>query len=152
MLNSEPDLGLARHALRMAQPDRRPYLPFGAVVAGQGRLAVAATNEVRSSGDPTAHAEIVAIRALALKKTNPSDCVLYASCEPCIMCAAAIVRSGFAAVWYCASREVALKYGFADVAAPSFARTVLPEARLVGGLSASETERPFEVWQSSERA
>lgn len=152
-LSGEPNLQFARLALRMALPDRHhPCLPFGAVIARQDQLQVAASNEVRTSGDPTAHAEIVAIRQLATANTTMADCVLYASCEPCLMCAAAIARSGIRATWYCASREMAVSYGFPDVADAHMARTVLPSARLVGNLGPDEAEEPFRTWQSSGRS
>lgn len=66
--------------------------PFGAVVVKNGKIVARAHNEVVRSNDPTAHAEIVAIRKAAskLKRFDLSACKIYSSCEPCPMCLAAI--------------------------------------------------------------
>jgi guanine deaminase len=150
VLSNEPDLEFARLALRMARPSHEPRLPFGAVITYDGQLEIAASNEVLSSSDPTAHAEIVAIRKLVTQRTDLSSCALYASCEPCIMCAAAIARSGIPTVWYAASRKLAQGYGFADVVASRLARRVLPNARRIAGLSADEVAAPFRLWEATQ--
>ena len=66
--------------------------PFGAVIVRQGKIIARGVNQVTSSCDPTAHAEMVAIRHAAahLQQFDLSDCVLYTSTEPCPMCLAAI--------------------------------------------------------------
>jgi Cytosine/adenosine deaminases len=90
--------------------------PFGAVIARDGKIIAEANNMVVSSHDPTAHAEILAIRkaAAALKSHDLSDCVIYASCEPCPMCLGAIYWSGIKKVVYAASRKDAADAGFND--------------------------------------
>ena len=66
--------------------------PFGAVIARNGEIVAEGWNEVTSSNDPTAHAEVVAIRRAcqALGTFNLSECEIYSSCEPCPMCLAAV--------------------------------------------------------------
>lgn len=90
--------------------------PFGAVVERDGEIISEAFNEVVNNGDPTAHAEILAIRR-ACEKTGShtlSDCTLYASCEPCPMCLGAIYWAGIKSVIYAADRTDAEKAGFSD--------------------------------------
>jgi len=90
--------------------------PFGAVIARDGKIIAEANNMVVSSHDPTAHAEILAIRkaSAALKSHDLSDCVIYASCEPCPMCLGAIYWSGIKKVVYAAGRKDAADAGFND--------------------------------------
>lgn len=96
--------------------------PFGAVVArrdGSGCVSVAeGTNRVTATNDPTAHAEIVAIRAAgtALGSFDLSGCVLLASCEPCPMCLTAGLWARVDAMWFAASRDDAAAAGFDDLA------------------------------------
>ncbi|MDF1559774.1 MAG: nucleoside deaminase [Bacteroidales bacterium] len=90
--------------------------PFGAVIACNGRIVARAANMVVPSHDPTAHAEIEAIRqASALLGTHDlSECVLYASCEPCPMCLGAIYWAGISRVVYASDRHQAASAGFDD--------------------------------------
>jgi len=90
--------------------------PFGAVIACHGRIVARAANMVVPSHDPTAHAEIEAIRqACALLETHDlSECVLYASCEPCPMCLGAIYWAGISRVVYASDRHRAAAAGFDD--------------------------------------
>jgi guanine deaminase len=90
--------------------------PFGAVISRDGEIIAEAYNEVVSTKDPTAHAEIVAIRE-ACRVTGShslSDCTLYASCEPCPMCLGAIYWSGIKKIFYASDRKDAAKAGFGD--------------------------------------
>ena len=90
--------------------------PFGAVITKRGKIIAEAYNEVVSSGDPTAHAEILAIRNAAknIGSHDLSDCILYTSCEPCPMCLGAIYWAGIKKVFYAADRKDAAKSGFND--------------------------------------
>jgi len=90
--------------------------PFGAVVVRNGKIISESTNMVVQSNDPTAHAEILAIRSAAKKigTHNLCDCILYASCEPCPMCLGAIYWSGISTVFYAADRKDAASAGFND--------------------------------------
>lgn len=90
--------------------------PFGAVVVKDGKVIATASNEVLGNNDPTAHAEVVAIRR-ACKVLNDfqlTGCTLYASCEPCPMCLGAIYWARPDAVYFAASREDAAEVGFDD--------------------------------------
>jgi tRNA(Arg) A34 adenosine deaminase TadA len=90
--------------------------PFGAVVARGGRIVGRGWNLVTSSNDPTAHAEIVAIREACkrLKTFQLSDCDLYTSCEPCPMCLSAIYWARFRNVFYANTRKDAARINFDD--------------------------------------
>ena len=90
--------------------------PFGAVVVKDGEVIATGRNEVTSTNDPTAHAEVVAIRAAcrALGSFQLTDCDLYASCEPCPMCLGAIYWARPRAVFYAATRSDAAAAGFDD--------------------------------------
>lgn len=90
--------------------------PFGAVIARNGRLVAAAHNEVIQTRDPTAHAEIVAIRRASakLKSFGLAGCEIYSTCEPCPMCLGAIYWAGIRKVWFGCSRRDAARIGFRD--------------------------------------
>ncbi len=90
--------------------------PFGAVIARNGVIIGRGWNRVVSSNDPTAHAEVVAIRAAchALGEFHLHDCVLYTSCEPCPMCLAAAYWARVDRIVYAATRKDAASIGFDD--------------------------------------
>ncbi len=92
------------------------YGPFGAVIVGNGRIISEASNSVVLSNDPTAHAEILAIRNASriFGSHNLSECVLYASCEPCPMCLGAIYWAGIKRIIYASDRFEAEASGFSD--------------------------------------
>ncbi|MGD0340138.1 MAG: nucleoside deaminase [Bacteroidales bacterium] len=111
------DLSLLHQAIALAKKSiRNGGGPFGAVIAIDGKIIAEAGNMVVPSHDPTAHAEILAIRkaSAALKSHNLSDCVIYASCEPCPMCLGAIYWSGIKKVVYATGRNDAADAGFSD--------------------------------------
>ena len=90
--------------------------PFGAVVVMDGKVIGKGGNRVSSTNDPTAHAEIVAIRA-ACKTLNSFDLYgssLYTTCEPCPMCLSAIYWANISSVFYCSTRFDAAAIGFKD--------------------------------------
>ena len=91
--------------------------PFGAVIVDkEGNIIAEGNNKVLKENDPTAHAEIVAIRN-ACKKLNTYDLsnyILYTSCEPCPMCLSAIIWSNIKEVYYGCTKEDAGKIGFRD--------------------------------------
>jgi len=90
--------------------------PFGCVIVKDDKIIAEGSNKVTFSNDPTAHAEIVAIRE-ACKKLNTfnlSSCDLYASCEPCPMCLSAIYWSRVDNIFYANTREDAKKINFDD--------------------------------------
>ena len=90
--------------------------PFGAVVVRGGEIVGRGCNEVTSSNDPTAHAEIVAIREACrhLGTFQLGDCELYTSCEPCPMCLSAIYWARLKKVYYANTRTDAAKIDFDD--------------------------------------
>ena len=91
--------------------------PFGAVIVDKnGNIISNGNNKVLISNDPTAHAEIVAIRE-ACKKLNTNDLseyILYTSCEPCPMCLSAIIWSNIKKIYYGCTKKDAGKIGFRD--------------------------------------
>ena len=90
--------------------------PFGAVVVRRGKIVGRGSNQVTSTNDPTAHAEIVAIRAACkrLKTFQLDDCDLYTSCEPCPMCLSAIYWARLGHVFYGNTRQDAARIAFDD--------------------------------------
>ena len=90
--------------------------PFGSVVVRNGEVISGSGNTVVSDSDPTAHAEVSAIRkaAAALGSFDLSDCTIYASCEPCPMCLGAIYWAGIRRVVYASDRYSAASAGFSD--------------------------------------
>jgi guanine deaminase len=90
--------------------------PFGAVIVRNGEIISEAINRVVYSNDPTAHAEILAIRQASktLGTHSLGDCILYTSCEPCPMCLGAIYWSGIKTVFFAADRQDAAAAGFSD--------------------------------------
>ena len=91
--------------------------PFGAVIVDANENIISTgNNKVLKNNDPTAHAEIVAIRE-ACKKLNTYDlskCILYTSCEPCPMCLSAIIWANIKTVYYGCTKEDAGEIGFRD--------------------------------------
>ena len=90
--------------------------PFGACVVKDGEIIGKGSNNVLKNNDPTAHAEVVAIRE-ACQKLNTYDltgCTMYATCYPCPMCLSAIIWSNIKVVYYGNTKEDAGKIGFRD--------------------------------------
>ncbi|OOZ36512.1 nucleoside deaminase [Solemya velesiana gill symbiont] len=90
--------------------------PFGAVVVKDGKIVGRGWNQVIGQCDPTAHAEIMAIRDAAdrLQDFHLDGCDLYTSCEPCPMCLSAAYWAHIRQIFYAASEEDAAKLGFDD--------------------------------------
>lgn len=90
--------------------------PFGAVIVKDNQIVATAHNEVVSSNDPTAHAEICAIRRASKKLGSFSlkGCILYCTGEPCPMCFSAIHWARIDKVYYCCKKSLASKIGFDD--------------------------------------
>ena len=124
--------------------------PFGAVVVCKGRIVGRGWNQVTSTNDPTAHAEMVAIRDACrrLKTFQLDGCELYTSCEPCPMCLAAIYWARFSKVYYANTRKDAQKIEFDDdliydeVATPISKRKI-PMKQLLR----TEALDAFKAWQ-----
>jgi tRNA(Arg) A34 adenosine deaminase TadA len=114
----ELDTPILREAIRLSRERMRQGRggPFGAVVARDGVIVARGWNAVTSSLDPTAHAEVVAIRRACRKLGTFSlaGCVLYASCEPCPMCLAAAYWGRVDRLVFAATRDDAARAGFDD--------------------------------------
>jgi guanine deaminase len=126
--------------------------PFGALVVRDGRIVGEAANTVTSSHDPTAHAEVNAIRAAAkaLGVFSLAGCQLYSSCEPCPMCLAAAYWARLDAVYYGAGAADAARAGFNDLylyseLRKSSAQRSLPATQLL----ADEAWASFAAWIAS---
>lgn len=126
--------------------------PFGAVVVRNGEIVGEASNSVTLDNDPTAHAEVNAIRKAAhrLGTFSLDGCEIYTSCEPCPMCLGAIYWAHISKVYYCNTREDAARIGFDDdfiyreFDVPLSERSI-PVVRLLAG----EGDCVFEKWKES---
>lgn len=90
--------------------------PFGAVIVRDGKIVAEGVNQVTSTNDPTAHAEVLAIRKAceSLGSFELRDCELYTSCEPCPMCLGAIYWARVSRIYFANTAEDAAKIGFDD--------------------------------------
>lgn len=90
--------------------------PYGAVIVRDSHVIAASANQVTCTNDPTAHAEVVAIRTACqhLQSFQLSGCVLYSSCEPCPMCLGAIYWARLQKVYFACTRDDAASAGFDD--------------------------------------
>lgn len=115
---TELDEYFMRYAISLAQNgiDDGKGGPFGAVVVKNGEIVGEGCNEVTSTNDPTAHAEVVAIRNACrnLNSFQLEECTIYTSCEPCPMCFGAIYWSRPAQIFFACTREDAANIGFDD--------------------------------------
>jgi guanine deaminase len=125
--------------------------PFGAVVVKDGVVVATGWNEVTSTNDPTAHAEVQAIRAAcrALGTFQLDGCDVYASCEPCPMCLGALYWARPRAVYFAATREDAAAAGFDDAFIyDELGRSPEARARRPHRVVLPEACRPFALWQA----
>jgi guanine deaminase len=115
---SSPNPEFLRRAIALATENVQQGRggPFGAVVVRDGKIIGEGANSVTATNDPTAHAEVNAIRAAAraLGTFDLSGCELYTSCEPCPMCLAATYWARISAICYGANAADAAKAGFDD--------------------------------------
>jgi guanine deaminase len=126
--------------------------PFGAVVVKDGKIIAKSGNKVTTTNDPTAHAEVSAIR-LACKKLKTFDlsgCVVYTSCEPCPMCLSAIYWARIETIYYANTKVDAANIGFDDkfiydeIEKPMAKRT-LP----IHQMMRTEAQQAFQLWEQS---
>ncbi len=142
-----------REAIRISVAKMRAGCggPFGAVVVRKGKIVGRGWNQVTSTNDPTAHAEVTAIRDACkkLKTFQLDDCELYTSCEPCPMCLSAIYWARFKKVFYGNTRKDAARIEFDDdflyreVALPISKRKI-PMKQLLRG----EALEAFREWKN----
>jgi guanine deaminase len=126
--------------------------PFGALVVKEGKIIGKGTNSVTKANDPTAHAEVQAIRDACafLEDYQLTDCVLFTSCEPCPMCLGAIYWARPSAVYYACTKEDAAHIGFDDqfiydeIGIPIEKRSINMKQLLVDGHML-----PFTTWDKS---
>ncbi len=126
--------------------------PFGAVVVRGDELVAGAHNRVRLSTDPTAHAEVECIRAAAakLKTIDFSACMMYTTCEPCPMCAAAIHWAGFKEVVYGATIADADSAGFRELRLPAAELLSRGSATTIrDGVMPNECAALFQEWKDA---
>lgn len=127
--------------------------PFGAVVVKDDQIVAGASNSVTLNCDPTAHAEVNAIRAAcsSLGSFSLEGCELYSSCEPCPMCLSAAYWAGVKCIYYGNSRQDAQKIDFSD----SFiydqiplspAKRTIPAVQMMS----CEAIKAFEMWGEKE--
>lgn len=121
------DTDFLRQAIALAYANvEQGGRPFGALIVKDGKIVAQAVNEVVGTRDPTAHAELLAIRAASriLDSASLEGCTVYASGHPCPMCMAAMRMAGIAAVSYAYSNQDAEPFGlstaavYADLARP----------------------------------
>jgi guanine deaminase len=126
--------------------------PFGAVVVKEGKIIGIGRNEVTSSNDPTAHAEVQAIRDACqyLNDFQLTDCEIFSSCEPCPMCIGAIYWARPKAVYYACTKQDAAKIGFDDqfiydqLSLPMEQRKIMMKQ-----IFPVEGDLPFRTWEKS---
>lgn len=127
--------------------------PFGAVIARGGEIIATGVNRVTANNDPTAHAEVSAIRAAAssLGTFDLSDCEIYTSCEPCPMCLGAIYWARLGKMYFANTKDDAKAIGFDDsfiyeeLALPRDRRKLSSEEMM-----RNEAIRAFEMWKSKD--
>ena len=127
--------------------------PFGAIIVKDQQIIAASGNRVTPNLDPTAHAEIMAIRAAChhLNDYQLSDCTLYTSCEPCPMCLGAIYWARLATVYFACNRFDASQAGFDD----SFIYDEIPKQPAERNIAMhyiqlSSADKPFREWDRLE--
>ena len=142
-----------REAIRLSRTKMKSNHggPFGAVVVRNGRIVGRGWNQVTSTNDPTAHAEVVAVRAACskLKRFQLDDCELYTSCEPCPMCLGALYWARISKIYYANTRADAARIAFDD--AHIYREIRLPVARRLIPMKQilrREALEVFEAWQA----
>ncbi|MFC3559680.1 nucleoside deaminase [Pedobacter jamesrossensis] len=126
--------------------------PFGAVVVKDGKVIAGSANKVTSTNDPTAHAEVSAIRlaCIELNSFDLSGCVIYTSCEPCPMCLGAIYWAKIETIYYANTKVDAENIGFSDkfiyeeLDKPMDSRT-LPVVQMMR----DDAMQAFKLWETS---
>lgn len=127
--------------------------PFAAIVVQQDRVVGTGVNSIHLNSDPTAHAELLAIQEACIKlgTTDLSDCVLYASGEPCPMCMGAIYWAKPKAVYYaCSKQEAAEAVAFPDPLAHYYSELQQqPEKRSIPlhKVDSEQSLEPFKTWR-----
>ncbi len=126
--------------------------PFGAIVVKNGQIIGVGKNEVTASNDPTAHAEVQAIRAACqyLNDFQLIDCDIYTSCEPCPMCIGAIYWARPRAVYFACTKEDAAKVGFDDQFIYEQISLPIPNRKItMKHIFSNQGNLPFKTWEQT---
>lgn len=126
--------------------------PFGAVVVKDGKVVAKSGNKVTSTNDPTAHAEVSAIRIACkkLKTFDLSGCVIYTSCEPCPMCLSAVYWSRITSIYYGNTKVDAANIGFDDQFIYEELEKPMTERSLpIQQMLRDEALQAFKLWEQS---
>ncbi len=128
-----------------------PGGPFAAVVVRDGAVVATGTNRVTADGDPTAHAEVVALRAAgaALGTFDLAGCTLYCSCQPCPMCQAAAWWARVDRVVFAATSADAADAGFDDAALWAAVRGEVEPPAPLEGIRVPTATAAFEAWAAN---
>ena len=127
--------------------------PFAAIITRNGKVIATGTNVVTTTNDPTAHAEVSAIREACrlLKRFQLDGCTLYSSCEPCPMCLGAIYWARMDRLVFAAGKEQAQKAGFDDAFIYKEIKLPYSQRHLpTNQIALPEDNVPFERWINSE--
>ena len=154
-MNDERHIAFLRHAIRIATENVESSEggPFGAVVVRDNRVVATGVNRVTAMNDPTAHAEMMAVREACriLGDFQLTGCEIYCSSEPCPMCMGAIYWARPERIYYAATRVDAAAVGFDDQfiydeLAKDISGRTIPAQRLL----ADEALTPFERWNAKQ--
>ena len=140
-----------QRAIQLAQTNvAQGGRPFGAVLTQGGEVLVEAVNEIHLTQDPTAHAELLAIRAASQQLgTRLDGCVIYASGQPCPMCLSAMYLCGVSRVVFAASNDVAAPFGLSTAAIYQQLALPLAEQKLpVQHLPQAAMQTLYAQWQA----
>ena len=139
-MSAERTIEFMREAVRLSAEEMRKGAggPFGAIIVKDNRIIAQGWNRVTSANDPTAHAEVTAIRNACdlLGTFSLAGCEIYSSCEPCPMCLAAIYWARLDRLYFANTREEAAAIGFDDAhiygeVSKPIADRLIPTTRLI---------------------
>ncbi len=148
-----PDDDFLTRAIALAHENvKHGGRPFGAVLVEGDRIVATGVNELHTTGDPTAHAELQAIRAACklLERPRLDGCTVYASGHPCPMCLSAMYMTGIGRLFFAYSNEEGEPYGlstadvYAELARPLAAQSMAIVHRPVRALGID----PYESWRA----
>jgi len=142
----KPNLDIMRAAIEIAKANKTP---FGAAIAMGDEIFATAANQTQELNDPTAHAEVMAIRKLGelTGKTTMSGFTLYTTCEPCPMCMSAAIWAKIDTLFYgCDIPTIASYMDQIDISAERINRHSFRSVKLMGGLLRNECEKLLEAY------
>ncbi|TQV64468.1 MAG: nucleoside deaminase [Halothiobacillaceae bacterium] len=151
-MNANEDVAFLRQAIELATASVMVGGgPFGAVVVCNGEVIGRGQNSVVRDSDPSAHAEVNAIRAAAraLGRPHLDDCTLYTSCEPCPMCLATSLWARIPRIVYAATHGEATRAGFSDthIAMALYGDPLPARCNRLEHMDLPEAGAPFQAWQ-----